>query len=71
GELCGDHAGVQLPRAEILYNAFVLLPLSELAPDTRHPECAKTYRQLWAEYENHQRLWPVPFRWGERSLSLA
>lgn len=71
GELCGDHAGVQLPRAEILYNAFVLLPLSELVPDARHPECAKTYRALWADYDNNQRLWPVPFRWGDRSLSLV
>lgn len=30
--------GVVLPRDEILYNAFVLWPLAEIAPHTLHPE---------------------------------
>ena len=64
----GDHTGVidgvKLPRSEILKNAFVLLPLSELAPDTVHPLEGKTYQQLWEEYDqDSQKLWPVEFDW--------
>ncbi|WP_078085348.1 2-amino-4-hydroxy-6-hydroxymethyldihydropteridine diphosphokinase [Microbulbifer mangrovi] len=56
--------GVKLPRGEILKNAFVLLPLSELAPDTVHPLEGKTYQQLWEAYDqDSQKLWPVEFDW--------
>lgn len=33
GDLVGDFDGLVLPRAEVLKNAFVLWPLSELAPN--------------------------------------
>jgi 2-amino-4-hydroxy-6-hydroxymethyldihydropteridine diphosphokinase len=57
-------AGVTLPRPEITEYAFVLLPLAELAPDARHPELRKTYRQMWAEFPRKgQRLWPIEFAW--------
>ncbi|MFV8781067.1 2-amino-4-hydroxy-6-hydroxymethyldihydropteridine diphosphokinase [Microbulbifer sp. SA54] len=60
----GDVDGVTLPRDEILKNAFVLLPLSELAPDSVHPVEGKTYQQLWDEYDQAlQKLWPVEFDW--------
>jgi 2-amino-4-hydroxy-6-hydroxymethyldihydropteridine diphosphokinase len=50
---------VQLPRAEILENAFVLWPLSELAPELKHPIAGFSYRQLWQSYDRQQRLWPI------------
>jgi 2-amino-4-hydroxy-6-hydroxymethyldihydropteridine diphosphokinase len=51
---------VSLPRYEILKNAFVLWPLSELAPAALHPVVNKTYAQLWSEYpKNKQKLWEV------------
>jgi 2-amino-4-hydroxy-6-hydroxymethyldihydropteridine diphosphokinase len=57
--------GVELPRAEIEYNAFVLLPLSELAPNLSHPITLKTYQQMWHEYDqSKQNLWPVEFAWS-------
>ncbi|TYK66089.1 2-amino-4-hydroxy-6-hydroxymethyldihydropteridine diphosphokinase [Colwellia echini] len=40
----------QLPRDEITTNAFVLWPLSEIAPNLEHPILTKTYRDLWQEY---------------------
>ncbi|MCQ3828667.1 2-amino-4-hydroxy-6-hydroxymethyldihydropteridine diphosphokinase [Microbulbifer elongatus] len=63
-DLTGEVDGVTLPRGEILKNAFVLLPLSELAPDTEHPVERKTYQQLWEAYDqSSQKLWPVTFNW--------
>lgn len=57
--------GVVLPRDEIEYNAFVLLPLSELAPNLSHPVSLKTYQQMWQEYDqSKQKLWPVEFTWS-------
>lgn len=37
GDPVGDFDGLVLPRAEVLKNAFVLWPLSELAPNLEHP----------------------------------
>jgi 2-amino-4-hydroxy-6-hydroxymethyldihydropteridine diphosphokinase len=60
-----DHAsdGVEIPRPEILYNAFVLRPLAELAGDLRHPVNGLTYRELWQAYDRDQKLWPADFHW--------
>ena len=38
---------ISIPREDILKYAFVLKPLAEIAPDTRHPETGETYRELW------------------------
>lgn len=43
---------VQIPRAEILTNAFVLKPLAEIAGDLIHPENEQSYTQLWHNYSN-------------------
>ena len=59
-DLTGEVDGVQLPRDEILKHAFVLKPLVDLAPDARHPENGKPYRQLLEEADfTGQRLWVV------------
>lgn len=55
---------VVIPRAEITRNAFVLLPLAELAPDEVHPQTGQTYRVLWEAFDKAaQPLWPVAFAW--------
>ena len=52
----------QLPRDEITKNAFVLQPLSEVAPGFYHPVAKQTIAQLWNEYNNpQQKLWKVEF----------
>lgn len=61
--------GVVLPRPEILANAFVLLPLAELLPDTMHPEAGVTYAALWARYDQtRQVLRRIDFDWRGRAL---
>jgi len=52
---------VELPRGEILQNAFVLQPLAELAPDVLHPVLQQSYQQLWLAYQQPQKLWVIPF----------
>lgn len=60
GDFVGVEAGVELPRAEITENAFVLLPLAELAPYELHPCLKKSYADLWASYDqNAQVLWKI------------
>ena len=62
-----DEAGVELPRDEITKYAFVLLPLSEVAGDERHPVIGKCYRELWESFDmTGQTLWPVEFRQDDR-----
>lgn len=68
-QLAGVVDGIALPRDEVLSNAFVLWPLSELAPDHLHPVCGQSYRQLWRDYSPQQRLWPVVFDWREQRIS--
>lgn len=53
---------VQLPRREILENAFVLWPLAELAPQLKHPVSGKTFAYHWQQYRGQQVLEPVKFQ---------
>jgi 2-amino-4-hydroxy-6-hydroxymethyldihydropteridine diphosphokinase len=56
---------VELPRAEIVENAFVLWPLAEIAPEVRHPVLQQSYQQLWQQYAKAQQIWPVPFQFAQ------
>ncbi|MDT8429380.1 MAG: 2-amino-4-hydroxy-6-hydroxymethyldihydropteridine diphosphokinase [Pseudomonadales bacterium] len=70
GDLQGKHGGIQLPRAEITQNAFVLQPLAEVAGAELHPPTGKTYAQLWQAYDkSRQRLWPIDFEWRGELIS--
>lgn len=69
--LIGDHDGVQLPRDEILKNAFVLRPLAEIAPEASHPQVGDTYQVLWQSYTGNQVLWTVDFDWQGQTISSA
>ncbi len=54
----------QLPRNEICTNAFVLWPLSEVAPNLTHPILKKSYQDLWRNYDkNTQKLKIVDNCW--------
>ncbi|WP_432697820.1 2-amino-4-hydroxy-6-hydroxymethyldihydropteridine diphosphokinase [Marinobacterium sp. YM272] len=70
GDRVGSFDGVQLPRAEILRNAFVLWPLAELVPDALHPAEKQTFARLWQAYSSDQQLWPIHFDWHDRAISV-
>jgi 2-amino-4-hydroxy-6-hydroxymethyldihydropteridine diphosphokinase len=54
----------QLPRDEITKNAFVLWPLSEIAPDLKHPILQRNYAELWQAFnKSTQHLRRLPFNW--------
>lgn len=62
--LAGEVDGINLPRNEVLKNAFVLQPLAELAAEMKHPLTGKTLGQHWQEFDKaSQELWPVRFEW--------
>lgn len=68
----GVVGGVELPREEITKNAFVLLPLFDIAPDVDHPVLKQSYAELWGNYEKaQQKLWPVDFEWRGQAISKA
>lgn len=59
-ELIMEADGLQIPRDEITKNAFVLWPMAEIAPDTKHPQLNKTMSDLWQAYDkDSQKLWPI------------
>ncbi len=69
GDLVGNFDGLILPRAEILKNAFVLWPLSLMAPERVHPEVGKTLAELWRDAQIDQVLAPVGFEWRGQQLT--
>jgi 2-amino-4-hydroxy-6-hydroxymethyldihydropteridine diphosphokinase len=51
---------IELPRGEILENAYVLWPLSELAPKLTIPNSNITYVKCWTQFDKSlQELIPV------------
>ena len=72
GDFVGIESGIELPRAEITKNAFVLLPLAEIAADVFHPQLQKSYRDLWLSYDQaSQSLWAIEFEWQGKKISIA
>lgn len=61
-DLIQNGEGYRLPREEILYNAFVLGPLAEIAPERVHPETGQSCQAMWAAFDQAgQPLTPVRF----------
>lgn len=62
GNACGEIEGVQLPRDEVLKNAFVLRPLADIAGQDRHPETTRPFAEHWDAYDHQrQKLWRIEF----------
>lgn len=72
GQSSGVIDGIQLPRAEIVDNAYVLWPLSQVCFEEVHPTLGQTYGALWESYDKkRQKLWSIDFRWQGRWISRA
>jgi len=70
GELTGVVDGVALPRDEVTENAFVLLPLVDIAPDEKHPVSDKSYRDIAINFKGRdQKLWRIDFSWQGHCIS--
>ena len=62
-DLVIDEEGLQIPRYEITKNAFVLLPLEEIAPQLIHPISGNTMCDHWLNFDkDSQKLWPIAFK---------
>jgi len=62
-DLITEENGLEIPRGEILENAFVLWPLAEIAPDLKHPVTNNTYAEHWSEFDkDKEKIYPVEFR---------
>jgi 2-amino-4-hydroxy-6-hydroxymethyldihydropteridine diphosphokinase len=60
---------ITLPRPEVLYNAFVLKPMAEIAADDIHPVVNRSYDALWQEYDkSQQKLWAIKFNWSPTGI---
>ena len=72
GDCTGLIDGVLLPRDEILVNAFVLVPLVDIAAEELHPLYLQSYQTLMTKPDiSKQKLWPVSFIWQGRIISSA
>ena len=59
-DLVIDSDNLTLPRPEIYTNAFVLLPLADIAGQIIDPVKHKTYAELWASFDkSSQELWTI------------
>ena len=54
---------LEIPRDEITKNAFVLLPLDEIASQLIHPVSGKTICDHWLNFDkDSQKLWVIDFK---------
>lgn len=66
-DLVLDAGSIRIPRNEISFNAFVLQPLAEIAPQLRHPITAETYADMWGAFDtSRQVLWRVEFDFTQK-----
>lgn len=47
---------LELPRPELVTQAFVLQPMADIAADVPHPTLGRTIRELWEAYGGDRRL---------------
>ncbi len=70
GQQCSDAHGIELPRPEIVENAYVLWPLSQVFYDEIHPVSKLSYAALWQQYDKtRQKIWSIDFSWQGRKIS--
>jgi len=63
GDLLSDDPEMRIPHPHLHERAFVLVPLSEIAPDLVHPGLQKTVRELAAALPQSTGLTPLRATW--------
>jgi 2-amino-4-hydroxy-6-hydroxymethyldihydropteridine diphosphokinase len=56
GDEVGEGPGYSLPRRDLLRRAYMLGPLAELAPHSRHPVSGESFGALWAAFAQHEHV---------------
>jgi 2-amino-4-hydroxy-6-hydroxymethyldihydropteridine diphosphokinase len=51
GDLIEKTAEYTVPRPDLVRRAFMLGPMTEIAPDVKHPATHKTMAELWREFD--------------------
>ena len=51
GDRVCDEPGIKLPRGDLIKRAYMLRPMSELAPHVPHPTLGKSMRELWNQFD--------------------
>lgn len=69
--LNGVYEQIQLPRPEILEQAYVLAPFADIAPNLIIPGATATLATLWHNFDkSRQPLSRVPFTWQNNVLPV-
>ena len=51
GDQVSHEPGLTLPRPDLVRRAYMLGPITELAPELRHPTLGLTMRELWEHFD--------------------
>ena len=51
GECVVDEPGLELPRPDLVRRAYMLKPMTDLAPHLRHPTLGATMAELWRGFD--------------------
>jgi len=66
GDIVQHDGQVDLPHPDIQRYAFVLRPLADIAPDSRHPGTNMAYMEMWKQFKSKdQELRAVKFEFGD------
>lgn len=69
GDLVGEHEGIELPRPELFYNAFVLLPMADLLKDEPEPKTGSSYLELVSTLAIEQEIERIDFDFDTKELT--
>ena len=59
GEEVIEEKGLQIPHPRLHERRFVLIPLTEISPDLKHPRLGKTVSQILSELEGEEKVLPL------------
>ena len=59
GEEVIEEEGLQIPHPRLHERRFVLIPLTEISPDLKHPRLGKTVSQILSELEGEEKVLPL------------